>query len=138
MQKTKLGIPFGLLAAGIYFGALFGGYLVVILLTAYVLLVEDDEWLRRSSVKAVILMILFSLIDIVLGFFPDVLSVICGIIGLFTEPFTYYTLSTILGLIGHIFDILKYVLFIVLGFKALQRRSLIIPIVDKMIYRYMG
>ena len=69
MQKTKLGIPFGLLAAGIYFGALFGGYLVVILLTAYVLLVEDDEWLRRSSVKAVILMIMFSLIDIILGFY---------------------------------------------------------------------
>lgn len=138
MQKTKLGIPFGLLAAGIYFGALFGGYLVVILLTAYVLLVEDDEWLRRSSVKAVILMIMFSLIDIVLGFLPDVLSLISGIIDLFAEPFTYYTLSSVLNIIGKFFGIMKYILFIILGFKALQRRSLIIPIVDKMIYKYMG
>ncbi|HJD45547.1 MAG TPA: hypothetical protein H9909_01765 [Candidatus Mediterraneibacter norfolkensis] len=138
MEKTKLGIPFGLLAAGIYFGVLFGGYLVAVLLAAYVLLVEDDEWLRRSSVKAVILLIVFSLIDIILGFFPDVLGVLSGIIGMFATPFTYYAFSNILSLIGEVFDIIKYLLFIALGLKALKMRSIIIPVVDKIIYKYMG
>ena len=133
MQKTKLGIPFGLLAAGIYFTGLFGGYLSAILLTVYVLLVEDDEWLRRSSVKAIMLMVLFSLIHIVLG-----LGVITNIIGIFAETFTYGKLLQILDAIKGIFSILESILFIALGVSALKGRSILLPVVDKMIYKYMG
>lgn len=138
MQKTKLGIPFGFLAAGIYFTGLFGGYFSAILLTAYVLLVEDDEWLRRSSVKAIMLMILFSLIHIVLGFIPDALGVITNIIGLFAETFTYGKLLQIIEAIKGIFSILESILFIALGVSALKGRSILLPVVDKMIYKYMG
>ncbi len=138
MQKTKLGIPFGLLAAGIYFTGLFGGYLSAILLTVYVLLVEDDEWLRRSSVKAIMLMVLFSLIHIVLGFIPDALGVITNIIGIFAETFTYGKLLQILDAIKGIFSILESILFIALGVSALKGRSILLPVVDKMIYKYMG
>lgn len=138
MQKTKLGIPFGLLAAGIYFTGLFGGYLSAILLTAYVFLVEDDEWLRRSSVKAIMLMVLFSLIHIVLGFIPDALGVITNIIGIFAETFTYGKLLQILDAIKGIFSILESILFIALGVSALKGRSILLPVVDKMIYKYMG
>ncbi len=138
MQKTKLGIPIGLLAAAIYFIGLFGGYLSAILLTAYVLLVEDDEWLRRSSVKAIMLMILFSLIHIVLGFIPDALEVITNIIGLFVETFTYGKLLQSIDAIKGIFSIMKSILFIVLGTSALKGRSILLPVVDKMIYKYMG
>lgn len=138
MQKTKLGIPFGLLAAAIYFTGLFGGYIPVILLTAYVLLVEDDEWLRRSSVKAIMLMVLFSLIHIVLGFIPDVLDVLTDIIALFTEAFTYGKFLQIIGILNNIFNILEYILFIALGVTALKGRSILLPVVDKMIYKHMG
>lgn len=138
MQKTKLGIPAGLLAAGIYFTGLFGGYLVAVLLTAYVLLVEDDEWLRRSSVKAVILMAVLSLTTTVLGFFPDVLEVISSLLSVFHVIFTYHTFSTIINVFIQVIDILKYVLFIILGIKALGARSVAIPVVDRLIYKYMG
>ena len=138
MQKTKLGIPVGLLAAGIYFTGLFGGYLVAVLLTAYVLLVEDDEWLRRSSVKAVILMAVLSLTTTILGFFPDVLGVISSFLSIFGVNFTYYTFSTIISVFVQIIDILRYVFFIILGVKALRGRSVAIPIVDSLIYKYMG
>ena len=138
MQRTKLGIPAGLLAAGIYFTGLFGGYLVAVLLTAYVLLVEDDEWLRRSSVKAVILMAVLSLTTTVLGFFPDVLEVISSLLSVFHVIFTYHTFSTIINVFIQVIDILKYVLFIILGIKALGARSVAIPVVDRLIYKYMG
>lgn len=138
MQRTKLGIPAGLLAAGIYFTGLFGGYLVAVLLTAYVLLVEDDEWLRRSSVKAVILMAVLSLTTTVLGFFPDILGVISSFLSVFHVVFTYHTFSTIINVFIQVIDILKYVLFIILGIKALGARSVAIPLVDGLIYKYMG
>lgn len=53
MQKTKLGISVGLLGAIIYFTSLFGSsYLIAILLCGYILLVEDNPWLRKTSVKS--------------------------------------------------------------------------------------
>lgn len=52
MEKTKLGVSIGLLGAGIFAAALFGGYVATIVLAGYVLLMETNEWLRRAAVKA--------------------------------------------------------------------------------------
>ena len=52
MEKTKLGISVGLFGAIIFAVALFGGYIPSILLVGYVLLMETNEWLRKSAVKA--------------------------------------------------------------------------------------
>lgn len=60
MQKTKLGITISGLAAAIYLTCLFGGYIPAIILTGYVLMVEENEWLRRNAVKAIVLMMIFS------------------------------------------------------------------------------
>ena len=53
MNKTKLGITTGLLAALAYFTGCFSGYLLLFLVAGYVLLKEEDEWLRKNVVKAV-------------------------------------------------------------------------------------
>ncbi len=53
VQKTKLGISVGLLGAAIYFMGLFSGYMVAVLLAGYVLLFEENEWLKKSAVKAI-------------------------------------------------------------------------------------
>lgn len=54
-MKTKLGISVGLLGTMVYFAALFGGYTPVILLAGYVLLFEENEWLKKAAIKAVAL-----------------------------------------------------------------------------------
>ena len=76
MKKTKLGISVGLLGAAIYFMGLFSGYLVVVLLAGYVLLCEDNEWLKKSAVKAVSVMALFSFLITVVNLVPNAISVI--------------------------------------------------------------
>ena len=60
MQGTKLGISVGMLGAAIYFTGLFSGYIVPVLLVGYVLMFEENGWLRRSAVKAISLMVFFS------------------------------------------------------------------------------
>ena len=50
MQKAKLGISVGLLGAAIYLTALSGSLLGLLVLAGYVLLVEDNQWLRLSAV----------------------------------------------------------------------------------------
>ena len=52
MEKSKLGIAKELLAAGIFIGALAGGYVFAGAMVLYVLLKEDDQWLKEMAVKA--------------------------------------------------------------------------------------
>ena len=76
MQKTRLGISVPLLAAAICFAAVFGGYVASIILVGYVLLREEDQWLRKTGVKAVAVMMLFSFISTIVGFVTDVVTII--------------------------------------------------------------
>lgn len=48
MSKTKLGISTTLLAALAYFAGGFSGYLLLFLVAGYVLLKEEDEWLKKN------------------------------------------------------------------------------------------
>ncbi len=60
MKKTRLGISTSLLAALAYFTAAFGGYPATLLVCGYILLFEKDGKLRKSAVKALVLMVLFT------------------------------------------------------------------------------
>ncbi len=45
MQKTKLGVSVALMGAALYFLGLFSGYVALIILAGYVLLMEENVWL---------------------------------------------------------------------------------------------
>ena len=60
MEKAKIGVSVGALAAMVYFSGICGGLLVAAILTGYILIAESNLWLRRSAVKAIVLMIVFS------------------------------------------------------------------------------
>jgi len=138
MQKTKLGISVGLLGAIIYFASAFGGgYLVALLLCGYVLLVEDNPWLRKTSVKAVLLLIIFSIISFVLGFIPDLWETITNLLMAFNKYPSSTFISGINSTINSAITIIKSVLFIILGLKALNQGAIKLPVIDKIIDNYM-
>ena len=138
MQRTKIGISVGLLGASIYFLGLFSGYLVPVLLTGYVLLFEGNEWLRKTAVKAVSLMVIFSLAVAVINFIPDVFNFIDDIFSMFGGRFRVTFISGLISAITSAIDIMKKVLFIGLGFNALSQGTISVPAVDKLIDKYMG
>ena len=70
MVKTKLGLSIGLLSAVVYFTALFGGYIPLFLLAGYILIVEQNDWLKRVCCKAVLLLIGFSLLSVCIDVKP--------------------------------------------------------------------
>lgn len=135
-MKTKLGVSVGLLGAMVYFGALFGGYIPLILLAGYILLFEENEWLRRSAVKAAALMVSISLLLALIGLVPDLLSWIGSFVALFQGFFNYSTVTLVLSIITKAIDIVRTVLFLVLGVKALNQGSIDVPFVDAIINKY--
>lgn len=137
MQKTKLGITVGLLGAVIFFMGLFSGYFAVVLLVGYVLLFEQNAWLRRSAVKAISLMMFFSVVVTLLNIIPDVCDVITNFAFLFNGNFNTTMVDRFFtALVGGI-DVIEKVLFVSLGLKALSQGTIYIPMIDKIISKHM-
>ena len=137
MQKTRLGISVGMLGAAIYLTGLFSGYLVVVLMMGYVLLFEENSWLKRSAVKAVTLMVLFSFLTTIINLIPNVFGIISNVVVIFGGYFSMDTLNSIVSVAVGIIDIIENVLFLACGVKALNQGTIGVAIVDKLINKYM-
>ncbi len=137
MQKSKLGITVGALGAITYFAGFFSGYLVAIFLAGYVLMFEENAWLKKSVVKAIVLMVFFSVLVAVLNLVPDVIGFIGNIIAIFDGDFTIAIVSHIIAVLISAIDIAEKVLFLGLGVKALSQGTIAIPFIDTQVSKYM-
>ena len=138
MQKTKLGVTVGLLGATVYFLGLFSGYLITVLLAAYILLFEENGWLKKSAVKSVVLLIAFSLLSALIYLLPNIVDLFSSIVGIFGGHFYPEFLSHLVNVIGTAMNIVQKILFIGLGIKAFNQGDIKIPAVDKLIEKHMG
>ena len=130
-MKTKIGVSATLLAAGVYFSALFGGYIPLVVVAGYILIAEENEWLRRTAVKAAILKVVFDLLALAMNFIPAyLLDFIRDIVYLFNGSFNYSVVTNIFTVLGDIVRICEVVLFVILGIKALKMQDVKIGAVD--------
>ena len=135
MQKTRLGISVGLLGAAIYFMGLFSGYLLAVLLAGYVLLFEENSWLRKNAVSV---MAVFSLLITVLNLVPNAIGFINDVVSIFGGSFYVAFLSNLISAAVAALNIIEKLLIIGLGVKALTQGTIAVPVVDNLINKYMG
>ena len=133
MQKAKLGISVGLLGAAIYLTALSGSLLGLLVLAGYVLLVEDNQWLRLSAVKAVAVYLFFTFVIQAVGYVPDVLSIISDAGNLFNAYISVPVLNDIVTLVKDLIYLAEKIFLMVLGVKALNQGTVAVPFVDKLV-----
>lgn len=138
MQKTRLGISVGLLGAAMFFACFFGGYTVAILLGGYILLCEENAWLKRSTVKAIALMFGFAVLSAAVYLIPNLIGFIDDVCRVFEGEFYVPVITNIISVIDSALVILEKVLFIVLGIKAFNQGTLKIPVIDSLLNKYMN
>ena len=138
MQKTKLGISVGLLGAALYFMGLFSGYMVTVLLAGYVLLFEENKWLRNAAVKAVAVMVLFSFVSAIINLIPNAMSFIDYIVSMFGGNFYIGFISNLVNAVVTALSVIEKLLLLGLGVKALNQGTIAVPVVDGLIKKYMG
>lgn len=136
MEKTKLGISVGLVGAALYFLGLIS-FIPLVLIAGYVLLREDNIWLRKTAVKAVVIVIGFNLLSILVGFGSDIFGVINYFVGLTPAHFSVNYPLRIDTLIRYILDLGQTLLLLVLGFKAFSQGSMKVGNIDTMIDKHM-
>ncbi len=137
MEKTKLGISVEMLAAATFGVALCGGYVSSIVLALYILLREENQWLKRMSVKAVATMMIFDVFALAIGVIDDVINWISSFVSLFDGVVEVYKLTSVVSLCIQVISIAQVVFLVVLAVKALKQETIKIPVVDNFINKYI-
>lgn len=137
MEKTKLGISVELLGVIVFAAALFGGYFPLLLAAGYILLREENEWLRKSAVQAVTTSIVFSFLIYTVGLIPDALDWFRSLINIFGTSFYFSVVNGIINAVTSALSIIREVLFLLMILKAFKQESIQVPVVDKIIEKYM-
>lgn len=138
MQKAKIGIPVGLMAAAAYFLGLYGGYVIAGLFVGYVLLKEEDLWLKKQSVRALALMIMFSLLSTAINLMPNLLNLMSSTLELVNVHYYFSFIHNFFNLISSVLSVMKTVAFVLLGIFAFARKPLKVPVLDTIIEKYMN
>ena len=128
MERTKLGITVGLLAGGIYFSGLISS-LVTFGLIVYVLIREDNVWLKKMAVKAGVIIIAFAILSVGV----DMLQEIFGVFSVIAAQFKKY-ISFPLGLdslLNYVISFLRNATLVFAGFQTLKGRDFRMPVVDE-------
>lgn len=136
MQKSKLGISVGLLGAIICIAGLAGGYVPLILLAFYILWKEDNAWLRKLAVKAVVIVVSFSALSYLVGLVPEALGAVNSLFGIININISFSLISGIARLCVDLLDILKTVILLLLALKALTQGDLSVGPIDNAVNKH--
>ncbi len=137
MPKTKMGVSVGLLGAGVCFSGMFGWYIPMFLLTGYVLLMEENEWLRKACVKGVVVTMFFTLISVLVGLVPEALGALTNLVNAFGGTLSTAAVSWFVSAILSIISIVRCIILALLGVKALGQGIVSFPVADKMTEKHM-
>lgn len=137
MRKTKLGISVGFLGAIVCFSGMCMGYTATLLLAGYVILMEDDVWLKAIAVKAVSIMVVFSILVTGLGLIPDVVGLLNYFVALFGGSFSALFLTNSIYLLQEMLSFVESLVFLILGWKALKMDTISVPFLDSLITKHM-
>lgn len=132
MEKAKIGVSIGLLGAAAYFLTYFSGYFVAVLFAGYVLLCEEDEWLKKTCVQAIVLALGFDVLVRVIGLLPDLLGWVDSVVNVFNRTFNYSIVTRIISVFTRAINLVEVCTFLILGCAAFKKPKIFIPGIDKM------
>ncbi len=138
-MKAKLGISIGLMGALIYLMGLFGGVLALTLIAGYVLIAEENAFLRQSAVKALAIVLGCAAVNFLIGLLPDTIDLVLNFIAIFgahvTRPSGFYGFFSWLS---SVVSFCENILLLVLAVQALKEKTIKIGFIDNLIGKHIA
>ena len=134
MEKTKLGLSAKLVAALCFLFALFGGYVIAGVAAGYILICEENKWLKRMALKAILVLVTFSLLSLAINLLPDVMDMFIDMIRIFKSTFLYEVTGAVSRVVTWLSDILyllKLAVYALLVIFAAFGKTVRLPLIDK-------
>jgi len=120
LVKAKIGISLGLLGAALYFMGIIS-IVPQVLLAGYVLLFEENAWLKKAAVRSVMIVISFSILSAAVGLLGNSQSILIDLIGLFKGTIDLTWLTRIISMCRTAIAFAQTIILIVLGVSALSQ-----------------
>jgi len=136
MEKTRIGISVGLFGAALYFMGLVS-VIPLVLMAGYVLLFEPNVWLKKTAVKAVAVIVFFSILSALAGLVSNTTSFVYDLVGLFRGSVDMMEINRIVSLCRTAISFLQTIFLLMLGVKALGQGSIRFGVVDGAIEKHM-
>ncbi len=137
MQKTKLGISVALMGAGLYFLGIFS-FIPAFLLAAYVLLREENAWLKRNAIRMVVIVTGFYLLHTGVDMLQEIWGVFNSILGMIPFLNLHFNFPLNLdSLANYIISFLQNLVLLISGFKALSGNMIKVDFADKLLLKHL-
>lgn len=138
MLKSKMGVPIALLGAATFFlGAL--SLTPTVLLIGYILIREENEWLRNVAIKASGVIIFFGLISVGFNCINEILQVLNVIVQRIDSSATTIAIPfDINSLLKNLLAFIENIVFVVIGFKALSMKTVKFGPIEKILNKYIS
>ena len=136
MEKTKFGISVAVVGAGLYFLGMYS-FIPAFLLAAYVILKEDNEWLKKTAVKMIVVLLAFSLCSYFLSMIDYVFSFINVMVGWVGGSRVSVPLN-LTNLLSYALSTLRILVMIVLGLRAFKMETMNLGPIDSFVNKAFG
>ena len=137
MLKTKLGVSIALVGAAMYFLGVFS-FIPAVLLAGYVLIAEENEWVKRQAARMIGVVLLFGLLSIAVGWIDDFVSVLYIVVRWFNDEVYLTVPASLTLLIQYFISVAKEVVLLLMGFMALGMKNVRFVFVDKLLDKFMS
>ena len=134
MEKTKLGISVALLSALTFLSG-YLGITVLVLLAGYILIREENVYLKKTAVGTVVLYLAFAALSICVGLLSNFFSLI-NFGGWMYGSIVYTITNGLTSTLSTLVAIAEKVVFGLLALFALMGKEVKIPVIDKFVGKH--
>lgn len=134
--KTKLGISYSLMGAALYFLYIYSGMLALLIATLYVFLREDNQWLKQTAIRSLVIACFFSGISLCIGLVPSAINLLYTALDFLNEEMDLTDLYQFSYFIRDIVSFAEKIFFFMLGMKALKGQNMPFGAADKILMEH--
>ena len=131
MNKSKLGLSVGLTAVLMCLTGWFAGYVAAIVVAGYILIFEENKFLKQTAVNVLGLMFAFSLCSVAIIVIPSLWEIIESTVSMF-EYFYVDELHRVFNILQDILSVVRTIAFVGITLLAFNEKSVKIPVIDNM------
>ena len=142
-MKSKLGIHCGFLACLCFLVGQFAGAVALTIMAGYILLKEENEFLRFSALKALVIVLFVSALNWIVDILPNCCTFIDWITRIVNASQSFNS-NEVISKINQIFDFILWIigfaksaLMLLLAVKACKIQTIKLPVVDDVINKYI-
>ena len=136
MNKIKLGVSAGLTGAILYFlGAI--SIIPAVILAGYILLKEENDWLKYQAVKMVMIVVIFGAINIGLNCIDDIFAIFNQVISIFAKNVHIAVPLGLTGILSTVCSLLRNIVLIWSGINALNFKTVYVASIDELVSKNM-